>query len=690
MQSLYSSLPLKDQEIRVLTIIPDDWATAIHCKLNIVSLDDALEFTALSYVWGMSMQDGTLCINGREQRIGRSLETALRYYRRAGWHMPLWVDAVCINQDDVSERSSQVAIMACIYSSAAIVFVVLGAGIDLAEDDYFQKVMTLQRFRFSTYGQGLSGAILPPGWERGNSQAVLKDEKTSVLFAFLEGAVDLKSFDHLGDVGRWGAVSRDLEESDYPWQILIQILEDFTREAWWTRAWTLQESVVGIEPIFVYRTAAAPWALVREVAGSMDTHISDCCTPYLVNEAPPRYAASVRKLITYVKSVEETRDVYDGIYHGSEVDQHALNRLLGIRKDFAALAVADGAGSLELKLLYAYLWMHHRRDASDSRDKVYALLSLTKLRNAPSFIYPDYGKGEEDVYISTARAIIQDSASLDLLSAAGKFRSNKFPSWVPDWSIVDDSDEITTQMRALLTYNASLETEVEVSFHESSHSLLSAEGLILDHIGVLGQRATPEVQDGRDMWHTIFAWMQIAHAHSSSTKWVDFCRTICTDLLMWPRDRVFRRMGPISGKYTQDVPQEELTQLSVEQMKTCFLAWHLLLERQAMRGVARMAAGLQMEDQVKITTAFRRFAVLSLGYIGLVPSSSEEGDCVVFFRGCRFPFVVRPIARPENKAVWYKVVGDCYIHGFMDGQIKDHVLGKTGDRGSDWKIITLC
>jgi hypothetical protein len=125
-------------------------------------------------------------------------------------------------------------------------------------------------------------------------------------------------------------------------------------------------------------------------------------------------------------------------------------------------------------------------------------------------------------------------------------------------------------------------------------------------------------------------------------------------------------------------------------MKTCFSAWHLLLNRQAMRGKTMTTAGPQMEEQVQIATTFRRFAVSSSGYIGLVPSSSENGDCVVFFKGCRFPCVVRPVARPENKTIWYKIVGDCYIDSFMDGQIKDHISRKIGGGNFDWEIITLC
>ncbi|UKZ80832.1 hypothetical protein TrVFT333_008597 [Trichoderma virens FT-333] len=454
LQALYSSLPLKDGEIRLLTILPDEWAADIRCKISVVSLDDTPEYVALSYVWGGPLQDGTLHINDHEQRIGRSLETALRYYRRTGWSMPLWADAVCINQADVAERSSQVSVMDLIYSSAITVFVVLGSGIDLAADDYFQKVKALHNFRFSIHGQKHFEAYLPPQWDIGDSGVTLEnDEKSLILFSFLERAISLKINDHLGTVPQWGGTFDGSEDSQYPWQTLIQTFEEFTQEPWWDRVWTLQESVVGFSPIFIYRTAAAPWDMIKEAAIGIRVHITDCCTPYLTNDAPPRYASAVKRLLFHVDSIEKTRQIYSKLRYGAKADQSVLTSLLP-RRDFEGSVAAEITGSLDSYLLYRYLCLYNRRDATDIRDKVYALLSLIKLGNNHSFIYPDYGRGLEDVYINTARMIVQESGSLDLLSAAGRLQNNNFPSWVPDWSIRNEFYEDETQINALLMWKA--------------------------------------------------------------------------------------------------------------------------------------------------------------------------------------------------------------------------------------------
>ncbi|KAL6809362.1 HET domain-containing protein [Trichoderma sp. SZMC 28013] len=704
LQALYPTLPLRDGDIRLLTILPDEWAADIHCKISVVSLNDTPEYVALSYVWGPPFQDGTLHINGHKQRIGRSLETALRYYRRAGWSMPLWADAVCINQGDVAERSSQVAIMDHIYSSAATVFVVLGAGIDLAADDYFAKVKELNKFRFNVYGQKYFGAVSPPAWDESNSVRSLDDDKkSSILFSFLERAVSLKISDHLSTVPQWGRTFDGSDESQYPWQTLIQTFEEFTQESWWDRVWTLQESVVGSSPIFIYRTTAVPWAMIKEATLSMGAHITDCCASYLANDAPPRYASAVKLLIAHVDNIEKTRQIYAKLRHGIKTDQLVLTSLFP-KKDFEGSVAVEITGNLDPYLLYRYLCMHNKRDATDARDKVYALLSLIKLGNSPSFIYPDYGKGLEDVYITTARMIIQESCSLDLLSAAGRLRNENFPSWVPDWSIRNEFNEDETQINALLMYDATSGTKASVRFPKNNNTLLEVEGIILDDVAVLGD-AVSERSTDEEMWQTIFHWMQFSHVRSPNTKWVEFCRTICTDLSIWPGDQVFRRLGPltkemiqslmpwrdpISGRFTRDVPPEDLIQSSVEQTKAWFSVWHTLMGWQAQRGMRSAAPSPTLTDSLKITTSLKRFVVSSKGYIGLVPFNSEKGDHIVFFKGCRFPCVARLVPGSYKKMKQLKVVGACYTDGFMDGQIVTHARKYASDDDGDWDTMVLC
>jgi hypothetical protein len=70
-------------------------------------------------------------------------------------------------------------------------------------------------------------------------------------------------------------------------------------------------------------------------------------------------------------------------------------------------------------------------------------------------------------------------------------------------------------------------------------------------------------------------------------------------------------------------------------------------------------------------TEGRRFAITKLGYMCLVPPGSEVGDHAFIFRDARLPYLLRPNTSHEDGAVsgMYKLVGNCYIHGWMDGEM---------------------
>jgi hypothetical protein len=84
------------------------------------------------------------------------------------------------------------------------------------------------------------------------------------------------------------------------------------------------------------------------------------------------------------------------------------------------------------KFLYALIRARSSR-SENARDKVYSQLGL-----GDADITPDYGKSVEDVYITTARYILENSKSLFLLTCVEgeEFQTIAgLPSWVPDWSL---------------------------------------------------------------------------------------------------------------------------------------------------------------------------------------------------------------------------------------------------------------
>ncbi|KAK3322837.1 heterokaryon incompatibility protein-domain-containing protein [Apodospora peruviana] len=121
---------LEPQHIRVLKLEPStQHDSIITCSLAAVSFSDSgatHQYEALSYVWGDSTERNEILLDGQPMSITRNLWTALKYIRQPDASRTLWIDAVCINQNDVHERNDQVRQMGRIYHQALRVLVWLG------------------------------------------------------------------------------------------------------------------------------------------------------------------------------------------------------------------------------------------------------------------------------------------------------------------------------------------------------------------------------------------------------------------------------------------------------------------------------------------------------------------------------------------------------------------------------------
>ncbi|VUC25990.1 unnamed protein product [Clonostachys rosea] len=123
----YSYVPLsKPGCIRLIDLHPGQEADALSFDLYEANLDHEPSYVALSYEW--KAKTGTipvLCCD-RTLLITPNLKAALRKIRSQEKVRTLWVDAVCINQEDVEERTSQVQLMTRIYKEAKEVLMWLG------------------------------------------------------------------------------------------------------------------------------------------------------------------------------------------------------------------------------------------------------------------------------------------------------------------------------------------------------------------------------------------------------------------------------------------------------------------------------------------------------------------------------------------------------------------------------------
>lgn len=125
--ALYQTLDTSKSETRLLRILHStDSGTVLHCELVTVPLDGLLpEYHALSYEWGPPdlSEVNSVLVNSHKAITTLNLWLALNHLAKNRYY---WIDFICINQGDLVERASQVALMTRIFNTAAIVEVWLG------------------------------------------------------------------------------------------------------------------------------------------------------------------------------------------------------------------------------------------------------------------------------------------------------------------------------------------------------------------------------------------------------------------------------------------------------------------------------------------------------------------------------------------------------------------------------------
>lgn len=182
--NIYKTLSSERLEIRLLKIWIDRDTNILHGTIQHASLyDESVQYEALSYRWGPPVDQRVVVVDGKEVLIRVSLFTFFESLcsQPGGQKLPIWADAICINQKDTSEKSWQVAMMGKIFSQAHQVLIWLGRS--STEAEYL--------FRYLRHYQDMVV-------QHCRHQSLLKD-------AALEG------------------------------------IEDFAKRKYWTRLWTVQE-----------------------------------------------------------------------------------------------------------------------------------------------------------------------------------------------------------------------------------------------------------------------------------------------------------------------------------------------------------------------------------------------------------------------------------------------------------------
>lgn len=136
----YKPLDIDREEIRLL-VLPCAGSRSQKYEFIHASLltTDSINYEALSYAWGDLPATKTITIDQTDYYIRDNLFAALEALQLRSRRRLLWVDAVCINQEDFDERNAQVALMSQIYAIADEVIVWLGK----AGRDYWGAMVLL-------------------------------------------------------------------------------------------------------------------------------------------------------------------------------------------------------------------------------------------------------------------------------------------------------------------------------------------------------------------------------------------------------------------------------------------------------------------------------------------------------------------------------------------------------------------
>jgi len=114
-------------QTRILELQPStDLSAPLHCNLREIDVATDPFYDALSYTWGGEVLSCDLIINNSLLKITSNLHDALLRFRLCAGARKMWVDAVCINQNDDDDKARQIPFMAEIYRSASSVVVWLG------------------------------------------------------------------------------------------------------------------------------------------------------------------------------------------------------------------------------------------------------------------------------------------------------------------------------------------------------------------------------------------------------------------------------------------------------------------------------------------------------------------------------------------------------------------------------------
>ncbi|PVH74918.1 hypothetical protein DL98DRAFT_18237 [Cadophora sp. DSE1049] len=594
--------------VRIIVVHPSKDSNApVNCSLCVDSLQNHPRYTALAYTWGSDANHQTVLVNGKILWIRGSLHSALKMFRLKDKPRAIWGDAICINMEDGSERSSQVKHMPAIYSQAEEVCIWLGSQNSEQNPKVFDffKMPISERKRYSE-SRG-------PVYVNGIGHDLLRDG-----------------------------------------------LDEFFDARYWRRCWMVQEAVMARKLSIKWGTEELAWADLPDVS--------------LLHDETEVEVWSHFEDIGYVQRRSgDIRVTGKGGLYAYHLGWKAVETIQYLRQKYASTPEAITLPELLQLTRYHF--------SSDARDRVFALYSLLPepQRNHP-LLQPDYSLSYPEVFIKAALYILDEHKSLDILSMCSSIPESyryaihqerrkrrprmvlmsradsemdedpnpleSLPSWVPAWNTDTGSalaPGIFAPNRTRMFNAGGTITDFSVEIGEEVH-VLNIKGAVIDSVqdarSVVVNFETKRILGPKKMFER--EWLVEPPVHTGKHSTVDiFWRTVLTDRWV-TSDGTISRISPNVPGIPETFPTDPAGERELKYIAQNRLEKDLL--------------------------GFKHF-ISSEGRAGMVPWDAEPEDIIVVFLGAQAPFALRKSAKHGQQ--FYKLIGECYVHGIMDGEVLD-------------------
>ncbi|KAH7370371.1 heterokaryon incompatibility protein-domain-containing protein [Rhexocercosporidium sp. MPI-PUGE-AT-0058] len=668
----YKPLPKQDgsrREIRLITIHEGD-GPELRCSLASVPLDEAPSYEALSYVWGDPKITQEIILDGKSFHVTTNLARALRHFRDNKKPRKLWIDAICIDQRNAEERSSQILLMRDIFQRASKVVVWLGDS-TLASRAAFSLVRAVD------FGDGTF-------WNKKENQGPVSFSQNALdeLQILLNRRSSL--------VGLQGIIS------------------DIASRPWWTRVWVIQEAAVARSIVVRCGDDEMSWWLFSNVLSAIARLAPDLSGPLTESLILFRKRLSIhmhmssRSLRSLEDLVANTRimvatDPKDMVYallglagNVGDPSSHpvclpdysAATSVLDVYRDFVAHCISQG--SLDI------ICMRRNYDRLDG--------------TWPSWV-PDWSLS--GISSSTAQGSSSTYHGFDMIEG-GSLINKPLQMKYRGLSKAKQDPKVTP-------WQASRNT-LPVTQIAKSPATLTAKGIYIDRIQDLGE--APTFRDRRLLVCDFSPWERLMMRHFGEGPEqhmfhiLDQCHKICLSkafILQETRNKMIKSMYKLlvlrlpmerirgrvyarrlsNGRWRHGKYIARGYTIAQAYTRTLFLDRVLGYPRKSNEGVRylanqtwksavklglsrKLAGGLNV---LRANVLHRQLMISKKGYIGLGPVPAKKGDLICVLYGCSVPVLLRKV--DEH----YILVGECYVHGLMDGEALDLLaIGKAREK----------